>query len=164
MPRSFNPSRMAAAQSTAFSIMAAEDSPSPMTICTAWFLGSDSRSFRAFSSSKQRPKSGRVRYSSLLLHFVCTSVMPWFFAKSSGTWVKTVSCAAAWSARKRSMVRVLYRAPALPLPRRAGVFSFRRRNSASFWGASTRYSLRKSSCVTSGTKSPGLYSGAFCSG
>ena len=66
----------------------------------------------------------REIYSSLLSQRVLVGRRPCFFANSVSTSEKTASCAAAWSARKRSMVKVLYRGPALPEPRRAGVFAF----------------------------------------
>ena len=79
----------------ALAVMAAELSPSPTTICTFGVPGMAARILRWFSSSKHRPRSGRVRYSSLLRHRVCTSTMPFWAAKSSLTWEKTASWAAA---------------------------------------------------------------------
>ena len=162
MPRSLSPSSMAARQSGALASTAAEDRPSPTTSWMGFPLGSRAR-MALFSSSKHRPRSGLVRYSSLSAHRVWTAVMPWLTAKSSGTWLNTVSWAAAWSARKRSMVRVLYRAPALPQPSLAGVFSFMSANRSLFSGSSVRYSRRRSSLVTSGTNSPGS-AVSFCVG
>ena len=69
----------------ALAVMAAEESPSPTTICTRGVPGTAARIFCWFSSSKHRPKSGRVRYSSLSRHFVLTSTMPFLAAKSSLT-------------------------------------------------------------------------------
>ena len=75
----------------AFAMMAAELRPSPITICTRGVPGIAWRIFCRFSSSKVLPRSGRVRYSSLSRHLVFTSAMPFFAAKSSGTWEKTAS-------------------------------------------------------------------------
>ena len=62
MPFAFSPSRMAAMQSAALARMAAEERPSPTTICTVGGLGTDFLMISWCFLSKLRPKSGRVRY------------------------------------------------------------------------------------------------------
>ena len=140
---------MAWRQSAALASMAAEDRPSPTTRAT---LGLCPRVFLTMAwlaSSKRRPLSGRVRYSSLLWHMVWTGTKPCFSTKAASTWENTESWAAAWSARIRSMEMVLYRAPARPSPSRAGVRSFRSRKAGPFFGCSTRYCRRRSVSVMS---------------
>ena len=89
------------------------------------------------------------------LQRVCTGTKWLRATKSSLTRENTESWAAAWSARKRSMVAVLYRAPARPRPMRAGVLAFRARKAGPFRGCSTKYCLRMSTAVMSGRAAAG---------
>ena len=151
---------MAWRQSAALASMAAEDRPSPTTRAT---LGLWPRVFLMtawLASSKRRPLSGRVRYSSLLWHMVWTGTKPCFSTKAASTWENTESWAAAWSARIRSMETVLYRAPARPRPSRAGVRSLRSRKASPFFGCSTRYCRRRSVSVMSSRQPAGSTSAA----
>ena len=124
--------------SEAMAKIAAEERPSPMTICTRGGVSMTPLMALALCSSKHRPKSGRVRYSSLSLHLVLVGSRSCSLAKSASSSDHTASWAAAWSARKRSMVNVLYRGPARPEPKRAGVFIFILRNFSPSTGLSTK--------------------------
>ena len=143
---------------------AAAERPSPMTTCTWGGWSMTPRMVLALCSSKQRPRSGRVKYSSLLSQRVLVGSKLCFFANSVSTSENTASWAAAWSARKRSIVRVLYRGPAFPEPSRAGVRCFILAKRSLSAGSFVKYSFRRSSAVMSGTKSPSSKAGQCFSG
>ena len=113
------------------------DSPSATMICSFAPLRHLLRIRFRLSSSSFRPRSGRVRYSSLLSHIDFTLTMLYFAGNSSGTSPNTESCATAWSARNRSQVSVNGRVPQRQTPIRAGVVSFISSYKPRFCGSGT---------------------------
>ncbi len=96
----------------ALAVMAAEESPSPTTICTPGRPGDGGTDFLLVFLVKAPPqvRAGQVfvlvpAFRSDLHHAVFGGEVLADLRKN------TASCAAAWSARKRSMVRVLYPRP-----------------------------------------------------